>query len=343
MSLYRRWMLRRLMQHPLVKQGRELLGEFERVLRSRSQSTAAKPAPQPLRIDGATTSWVFVSDSDEPRHLWDIVLGAHVLNLKKVPRAHVHVCTNHIAAAQHLNPYGIRNIKPIDQLDAVLGGLHCELLVLVVEGHGTFDGAGQAKRVLSPADAITKVRGVAGLRAAVIVLNQCFAGVFNLLDAAASPPLVLIGATNLNESISTKIDLQKPLPQEDGSPGIQSWLANIFSLSFFAWIESQPDVDGDGALTILDAFKFAGAVSNQQLIKAKGELFVTALTLVDQLRALGQAPPAQNPQQAGAHMLQVRATEKQLSEALKMLYLHQEPWILHANLARKILVSLPAT
>jgi hypothetical protein len=269
------------------------------------------------------------------------VLGVHVLNVKKVPKDQIHVCTNHIAAAQHLNPYGILNIRPIDQLDAVLAGLRCEVLVLVVGGHGTFDGAGQAKRVFSPAEAITKARSITGLRAGVIVLSQCFAGVFNLMDAATSPPLVLIGATNLNESISTKIDLAKPLPQEDGSPGIQSWSANIFSLNFFGWIDSQPDVDGDGELTILDAFKFAGAGSNQQLIKAKSELFIRALFLVDQLRALGQKQPAlQSPQQMGAHMLQVRATEMQLGETLKMLYLHQEPWILHANLARRLVVSL---
>lgn len=268
------------------------------------------------------------------------MFGVHVLNLKKVPKDRIYVCTSHIAAAQYLNPYGISSIHPIDQLDAVLIGLSCEMLVLVVGGHGRPDGVGQGKRALSPAETVTKARSITGLRAGVIILSQCFAGVFNLMDAETHPPLVLIGATNLNESLSTGVDLQNPIPQDDGLPGLKSWLANIFSLYFFNWFVSQPDVDGDGELTILDAFKAAGAGSNQQLINEKTGMFVRAQVFVDELRALEQLPLPQDPQQAVAHVLKMKATEQRLRETLKMLYLHQEPWLLNARLARRVAVAL---
>ena len=336
-------MLRRILRHPFAVELKRRL--VDRVARAAASQHSAPqqphpPAPLPgLRIDNTSTAWVFLSDSDEPRHLWDIALGARVLKLKNVPNNRIHVCTNHIGAAQHLNPYGIHDIRPIAQLELLMQSIRCDVLVLVVGGHGTVQGAGQGTSVVSPADAIAKVRRVPGLKGGVIVLSQCFAGVFNLMDADADPPLVIIGATNLNESVSSKVDLQRPLQLEDGSPGVKTWLANIFSLNFFVWLEAPPDVDGDGELTILDAFKFAGARSNQQLITAKSELFMQALSLADQLRGLVQQA-APTPQAAGMKMLQMKATEQRLLEVLKMLYLHQEPWILHAKLARRISISL---
>jgi hypothetical protein len=191
-----------------------------------------------------------------------------------------------------------------------------------------------------------------------VVLNQCFAGVFNLLDVAAYPPLVLIGATNLNNSISTGITLGTPVAMEDGTPGIHSWSANLFSWNFFRWLATQQDVDGDGQLTILDAYKFAGAMSNQQLLTIKSRLYMDALRLADELRklqqqlageSLPQTPEAiqqlaqQEPQRFSTlrqSVLEMKATEERLTEMLKMLYLHQEPWILHATLARRLVVAL---
>jgi hypothetical protein len=295
-----------------------------------------------LRIDRTTTSWVFVSDSDEPRHLWDIVLGAHVLNVKSVPRDQVYVCTNHSEAAQHLNPYGIRDIHPIDQLDAVLAGLSCEILVLIVGGHGRRDGIGQDKRILSPAETISKVRSVTSIKAGVIILSQCFSGIFNLLDAEADPPLVLIGATNLNDSLSAQVSLADPLPLENGSPGpCKAWQASIFGLSLFRWLASPSDIDGDGELTILDAFKFAGTASDERLITEKGDLFANAVFLANQLRELAEQRPApHSTDQPDSHMFERKAIEDKLRERLQALYLHQEPWILNPHLARRLTVAL---
>lgn len=186
-------------------------------LRSRIRSAVALPKPETLRIERTTTSWVFISDSNDPRHLSDIVFGVHALSVRNVPKERVYVCTSHPNAAQYLNPYGIRDIHPIEHLDLVLTGLGCEILVLVVGGHGTVDGAGYGKRILKPAAVVSKTRGITGLRAGVIVLCQCFAGAFNLMDAEAYPPLVLIGGTNLNASLSATATLTSAR-RADGRP-----------------------------------------------------------------------------------------------------------------------------
>jgi hypothetical protein len=328
------------MQHPIATEARQRFRSIERALRSRVRSAVALPKPQALRIDRTTTSWVFISASNDPRHLSDVVFGVHALRARSVPRDHIHVCSSHPEAAQYLNPYGIRNIHPIEQLGSVLAGLSCEILVLVVGGHGTVDGAGQGEHLLRPAEIVSKARGIAGLRAGVIVLGQCFAGAFNLMDAETHPPLVLIGATNLNASLSQEIKIPNKIPQEDGTPLLDNWFANVFLLNFFYWIGSQSDIDGDGELTILDAFKFAGASSNSMMVKAKSILFRQAFDLSDQITKLRQQAPPQDPQQVVARVLQIGTLDDQLREALNALYLHQEPWILHAKLARRLVVAL---
>jgi hypothetical protein len=69
-------------------------------------------------------------------------------------------------------------------------------------------------------------------------------------------------------------------------------------------------------------------------------LFVQALALVDQLRAIEQQQPPENPEQTDARTLRMKAVAQQIEEKLKMLYLHQEPWLLNARLARRVAVAL---
>lgn len=332
----------RIMEHPLVGVTRDRIRTL-----ARSWLDVEREDSNSYTLDRDTSGWIFFSDSDEPRHLFDIVLGVHVLRTKGIPAAHIHVCTSHIAATNHLTPYGITNLHALDQLERVLRDLRCASIVLVVGGHGVVEGIGQAGRVASPAEVISVVRAAPSVQVGIIVLAQCFAGVFNLLDATSKPPLVLIGATNLNNSISTSITLGKPLAFADGSPGVQSWMANLFSSSFFSWLDHQPDVDGDGKRTIMDAYKFAGAMSNQQLLTVKSGLYVEATRIGDQLKLLQQQKSVQlkpsTPDEVTERRrldMALKATAQRLQDTLKMLYLHQEPWILNARLARRILVEL---
>jgi hypothetical protein len=130
-------------------------------------------------------------------------------------------------------------------------------------------------------------------------------------------------------SLSVPVQLHAPIKQTNGAAGIPGWQANLFMFSFFDWLLKPNDVDGDGRITIVDGYKMAGIKSNHMLAQVKGALFVQASTQTDMLRALRQqAPPVQK--------MQLDAAETALQGTLMSLYLHQEPWLLHEELAREV-------
>ena len=287
---------------------------------------------------------MFVADSTEPRHLYDVVFAVTALRNRGVDMARIFVCTDHVGAAQHLDPYAITNRHSLAAFDTVISQLTCEVVVLVVGGHGNPAGIG-SPLMFSPSSLLTKVRAVKGLQAGIVLLTQCFAGVFNYLDARTEPRLVLIGATALNNSISASITLPKPIPQADGTPGLHDWSANLFSAQFFQWFTARQDVDGDGALTVMDAFKFAGVHSNQQLISIKSRAFVVASQLTQKLITLAEQvskdiKAGTTTPDALLRKLELDATEKALQNQLNTIYLNQEPWILNADLARNMIIDV---
>src|SRR5699024_2527800 len=107
----------------------------------------------------------------------------------------------------------------------------------------------------------------------VIYLGQCYAGIFNYLDVKGTPNTILIGATNLYPSISYQ------------SPDI-SWQANLFLLNLFKWIKSPKDIDGDGKITVMDSFKYAGAETNRYCQQYKGECLCKTIEILEEMRNL---------------------------------------------------------
>lgn len=294
---------------------------------------------------GAQTLWTFLSCGTEPRHLQDIVFAVHVLRLRGVAWKDILVFTDHPAPEKYLQPFGIHNAFPVAELAAQLSGAapHSSV-VLTVTGHGSPTGLGDGTAV-TPSGLCSSIRKVPEVAICVVVLAQCFGGVFNYLDATRQPPLVIIGATNLNASLSTLISLAKPIVQEDGAPGLVAWLANLFMFFFFTWIQSPHDIDGDGELNLVDAYKFAGVVSNLRLQNLKTRLFREAELFRRQCEQTQEAaakfdgtPDAGTPPHKLA-LLEAETAQKKLQTTLENLYLHQEPWILHANLARTIQFS----
>jgi len=279
-------------------------------------------------VTATNTLWVFVSCSHEPRHLYDIIFAVDCLRCRGIGDAQILVFVDHPTPGQHLHAYGIEAVFPISALGAVLSTARAhEHVVLTVAGHGSIVGLGMESAPVRPAALIRATRSVPGIKLATLLVTQCFGGIFNLLDASTKPEMVTIGATNLNPSASLGIQLSKPLLQRDGSPGIASWSANIFMMGFFAWLRAPTDVDGDGAVTMLDAYKHAGASSNEQLRQAKSGLFLHARKLASDLEVA---------RESGALPFTLDAIELKLNRALSSLHLHQEAWLLHASLARRI-------
>lgn len=279
------------------------------------------------------TLWVLVADSDENRHVFDIVFALDALRSQGINQDSVRVFTSHPDPDSLLTPFG-RSV-PCSELDRLASEFAqadgYEHVVVAVTGHGHMAGVG----TIRPHQLVEAVRSVPNLKAGTLILCQCSAGVFDLLDVKKRPPLALLGATNLDDSLSIKVALKTPIPQSNGSPGLKTWSANIFWLYFFGWIRTPEDVDGDGRLTLLDAYKFAGSISKKHILEGKGELFLQALEAADVLRTL--APRVQGPNPTVQDRLRLKAAQDVLDRQLGFLHFSQEPWILNAEKARGLL------
>lgn len=200
-------------------------------------------------------------------------------------------------------------------------------LVLFVTGHGGVLGI-EGPAPISPHKLISEIKTSPNLKRAVVYLGQCYAGVFNYIGAgnrvkpdAQGADVILIGATNLYESISVSTS--------ENLPGGQvQWVANFFLLYVFKWISAPIDVDGDGKATIIDSFKFAGVASNTQNKKLKIDSFKRSMDL--HARILAARDDVNSHPGNAAKLLTLRAVEDQAIGELSIRYTHQESWILNA-------------
>jgi hypothetical protein len=212
-----------------------------------------------------------------------------------------------------------------------------DFIVVAVTGHGAEDGIpipGQPS--VNPTQILNAARSCPGIKGGAIVLAQCFAGIFNYTDAAGgSVPLSLVGATSLNPSLSSPLVLPAALKQSDGSDGFNEWTANIFMARFFEWMASPRDVDGDGRCTLMDAYRYASVHCNQDLRARKGVVHASVTQDEDRLSKFERLPPT-TPGQMLLLGLRKAALRRKIQDALEVLYLHQEPWVLNARFAGNI-------
>jgi hypothetical protein len=292
--------------------------------------------------------WIFVSCSQEPRHLYDIVFAISVLRGRGVPDERVLVFVDHACPEPHFEPYRVRNVFPFAELTSRLARAPRSATALVViGGHGAELGL-VPKNAPSPFKATALYAAIASIpkvSLGVVLLTQCFGGIFHYTKADGHPALVVMGGANLNLSLSMTIELPKPLLQASGVAGLSSWAANVFGYDFFSWIGDAHDVDGDGALTVMDAFKYAGAKSNIRVRESKvsgflavqdqSQIFRQALEAYNQAKAMGVVPS-----DLVVKRMVVEAAYTKLQERIEFLYASHEPWILNARLACEVRFAL---
>ena len=276
--------------------------------------------------------WLFLCSSTEPRHFSDIVYGYNSLSAKGVPSDNIAIFIDDPTAELYLIPYGINNVFQLSDLTSILASREgYSNVVAIVGGHGSLDGIGGLGFTLQASPLIDSIRSIPKITFGVVILTQCFSGVFNYVSANAEPELAFLGATSLHPSLSLGISLKDPISSIIPSISLKDWSANIFSYSFFEWLSSPNDVDGDGLASLIDAFKYSGKISNDYLRSAKIKLFQRSQDLSRDLYSAQEGVRLGNLQQ-----FQVDAVSRQLQEALDLLHISQDPWILHANLARRI-------
>lgn len=286
-----------------------------------------------LRYIDNSSLWLFLCSSAEPRHFSDIIFGVNALKIKGVPSENIKVLVDDPAADLYLTPYGVSNVFQLSSAISILAALTgYSSVVAIVGGHGSLDGIGRPPFVLPASPLIDAIRSIPEIAFGVVILTQCFGGVFNYLAANTQPELAFVGATTLHPSLSLGISLKTPITSSDPSISLKNWSANIFGYTFFEWLLSPKDVDGDNAISLVDAFKYSGKVSNDYLRDVKIQLFERCQDLSRRLHDARHSVQLGNLQQ-----FEVDAIGRQLQEALNLLHISQDPWILHANLARKII------
>lgn len=292
-----------------------------------------------MNLIGSSTKWVlFLSASSDPehRHIMDLAFGLQSLEAAGIDQADIHiyvdgqdrVLIHQLISTGSNNSYTVKESK--DFFSDQENNTH-ENLVIFVTGHGSIQGI-DAPQPITPYALLRSIKKTPNLSNAIAYLGQCHAGIFNYISAGrrtgqgAEPEVILIGATNLHESLSSST-------QENLINGPTSWVANLFLLNVFKWISSRVDVDGDGKLTVIDSYKYAGVASNAVNKSIKINSFVRSIELHGKYMAAKIADQA-NPTTLTKLALQALAT--QYESELGVRYTHQECWILNSIPAQSI-------
>lgn len=290
------------------------------------------------------TNWIlFLGAQDEPaeRHILDVVFGIYCLEGRGIDPRTISVFVdgtdrqriqNLIALGSNFN-YDVKHTKDVT---SHLSANKYENVVMFVTGHGGAEGI-DAPVPIKPFALFQSFREAPNLKKAVIYLGQCYAGTFNYMNVRAEydeeekllvPPLIVVGATSLFTSISTptqEMFLTAPKP----------WQANLFLLHLFKWIRNPTDVDGDGRLTVMDSFKYAGLMTNDSYKTVKSNLFVTPFAKLGEMEQVKKAIAAR-PSDPNLR-LKFAAVTKEYEDVLQIQFNHQESWILNSVPAQDLL------
>lgn len=292
-----------------------------------------------MSLKKKSTKWaLFLSASGdpEPRHILDLAFGLQCLEAASIDKANIFLYIDGIdrAIIDTLISVGSKNkytIKTSADFFKELASNTHENLVMFVTGHGSLTGI-DAPTPIKPHALIRAIKGAPNLKQAVIYLGSCYAGIFNYIGAGKKPDkdkepdVILIGATNLNLSLSSET-------KETFHVGEIPWLANLFLLYVFKWISAPQDVDGDGLFTVIDSYKYAGVSASDSTKKAKAGLFSELIYLH------GHWHDAKNVHAAGPTQqtqLALDAVLNQYNNKLSLHHVHQECWILNAIPAQSI-------
>jgi len=294
-----------------------------------------------MGLKAGGTKWVLLlasSKQPEPRHILDLAFGLYCLESAGVAPADIAIYIDGADRAPILQWIGMGStnayvIKLSSDLFTDLAQNAYENIVIFVTGHGGIQGI-DAPVVITPSALLMGIKSAPNLVNAVLYLGQCYAGVFNYIGAGrtqlgtgpAEPSVIIIGATNLHGSLSGST-------QEQVGAVVLPWVANLFLLHVFKWISNPVDVDGDGKHTVIDSYKYAGAMANDTSKNLKINSFVRSFDLHSKWLAAGQAHSTGPNVQT---QLALQAAGTQLEAELQVHYTHQESWILNAIPAQRL-------
>ncbi|WP_168792307.1 hypothetical protein [Paraburkholderia aromaticivorans] len=296
-----------------------------------------------MSLIGGNTKWVlFLSvsaDTAEYRHIMDLAFGLFCLETGGINIADIYIYVDgkDRASIEKILKNGTNSAFTVKEskdffVDQAVNKY--QNMVMFITGHGGLLGIDAAPPI-TPYKLLNCIKSSPGLERAMVYLGQCFAGNFNYIGAGrktdangvSDPEVIFMGATNLHESLSCSTQ------EAFVSGATLPWQANLFLLHAFKWFSNPIDVDGDGALTIIDSYKYAGVQSNYVNKNVKATVLANSVDLQEKWV---KAREAYNANQNLATQVAMEAAYTQYQSQLALLYVHQECWILNAIPAQRI-------
>ncbi|WP_145554742.1 hypothetical protein [Yersinia canariae] len=294
-----------------------------------------------MNLKTQRTKWVlFLSSSKdlpEFRHVMDLAFGLMCLERTGINHEDIFIYVDGpVQVLEKVFSLGSQNaykILPSERFFTDSVDNKHENLVMFITGHGSPKGIDAVEEITTN-KLVCSLKGTPGLNHSIVYLGQCFAGLFNYVNAARGKEggdIVLVGATNLHESLNhptTEEFLLELIP----------WPANLFLLHVFKWISSPIDVDGDGRTTVMDSYKYAGVHSNMHNKNFKTKSFIDMLEQHQAYKDLHLKVqfPTGDVSIDMENKINLDAAHNKYQNSLTVHYVHQECWILNSYPAQTI-------
>ena len=288
---------------------------------------------QILKRAASSTVWVFIAemDRDSPRFLFDIQNFAEKIKTKQDgddSNFYFFVDnTDQMKSVLKDKNISIDRVFQLSEFQSQIKNLKdISFLGCVISSHGTINGAA----TLNPNLVLSSINGISGLTDGLLLLGQCFSGVFNV---PSNSKICVIGASNFCESVSS------------GQIKGVSWIANVFLYFFSLWFvdDEAQDVDKDGNRSVLDAYKYASFRTNLLLQELKVQYSKTfhiwCTAEVERLYSISsQIIKPEKDQNIYELQAMYEAVQQQLNNNLSIYHNTQESWISDMNAALRLII-----
>ena len=307
-----------------------------------------------MNLFNINTLWVFISGNDEDRFIGDIRFGLGVLKSKGVEAKNIKIFIDgekNLIHARFGKELISCKVLPISSLEEELYKKDYENVVLFTTGHGNEFGLA-GSNFISPYKLLEIIRAIPSLKRGLFVIGQCYAGIFNHIEAKPKDTnlaeLCILGSTGFSPSLSSSAYIEEQIPVKlKDLYNLEKWLANVFLFYFFLWLYEPKDIDGNGELTVMDAFKFASIKTNEHLNKMKTERSYDFPSIVKDysnfFNSLSKIYPDLESHPDDLHQLfrdhlqfQVASEKEKIDEFISILYMNQEPFICNSWFAQEL-------